>query len=318
MISKEILRKLMPITKEEQQFLKGETNIDRTIYMENNGDTINSKKLLESGKIITIRPHTRFVHFPEHTHDFVEMVYMCAGETTHIINGETIHLHEGEFLFLSQNATQEILPAGENDIAVNFIILPQFFDVSLTMLGDEDSPLRKFIIQCLKGEGVQASYLHFKVSDILPIQNLTDNLLWTLVNNVPNRRKINEFTMGLLFLHLLNHIDRLNYKNEEENIIFQVLQYIENNYKDGSLTELANQLYYDFNALSKEIKKKTGKNYTELVQERRLSQACFLLQNTDMNIDKIAQQVGYDNISYFHRLFKNRYHISPKHYRNYK
>ena len=38
---------------------------------------IDSDKLLEAGQLITIRPHTRFVHFPEHTHNYVEVIYMC-------------------------------------------------------------------------------------------------------------------------------------------------------------------------------------------------------------------------------------------------
>ena len=57
------------------------------------------------------------------------MVYMCAGKTTHIINGnKELTLEEGDLLFLNQNVYHEILPSGENDIAVNFIILPEFFD----------------------------------------------------------------------------------------------------------------------------------------------------------------------------------------------
>jgi quercetin dioxygenase-like cupin family protein len=52
---------------------------------------------------------------------------MCAGETTHIIDGKTITLRKGELLFLGRGTRQEILPAGEGDVAVNFIIKPSFF-----------------------------------------------------------------------------------------------------------------------------------------------------------------------------------------------
>ncbi len=53
---------------------------------------------------------------------------MCSGRTTHIVNGKMLDLYEGEILLLGQNAKQEILPASGNDIAVNFIVLPQFFE----------------------------------------------------------------------------------------------------------------------------------------------------------------------------------------------
>lgn len=316
MINKELMDILAPITKEEQAILDGRHDIDADIYMDAGSSTINSKKLLSAGKLITVRPHTRFVHFPKHSHNFIEVIYMCSGTTTHIINGNKLVLKEGELLFLGQNANQEILPAGINDIAVNFIVLPEFFDVSLVMLKDEETPLRAFIINSLKSNNSNSSYMHFKVADVLPIQNLVENLIWTLIKGTSNKRKINSFTMGLIFLQLMDYTDRLVLYDKEEQTILKVLKYADENYRDGSLTELASSLHYDFSWLSREIKRKTGKTYTEIVQEKRLSQASFLLTNTDMNISDIANRVGYDNVSYFHRLFKKRFNMSPYKYKN--
>ena len=316
MINKELMDILAPITKEEQAILDGRHDIDADIYMDAGSSTINSKKLLSAGKLITVRPHTRFVHFPKHSHNFIEVIYMCSGTTTHIINGNKLVLKEGELLFLGQNANQEILPAGINDIAVNFIVLPECFDVSLVMLKDEETPLRAFIINSLKSNNSNSSYMHFKVADVLPIQNLVENLIWTLIKGTSNKRKINSFTMGLIFLQLMDYTDRLVLYDKEEQTILKVLKYADENYRDGSLTELASSLHYDFSWLSREIKRKTGKTYTEIVQEKRLSQASFLLTNTDMNISDIANQVGYDNVSYFHRLFKKRFNMSPYKYKN--
>ena len=123
-----IIRYFSEITEEEKQFLSGDRKIDRTLYMDGSRDVISGSKLLEKGKQIAIRPHTRFVHFPEHTHDYVEFVYMYHGTTTHVIDGTRVFLKEGDLLFMNQHAVQEILPAGKDDIAVNFMILPQFFD----------------------------------------------------------------------------------------------------------------------------------------------------------------------------------------------
>ncbi len=310
----DILERLAAVTEEEKRILEGEKNIDRSLYMEGQSDTVNSKKLLREGKIITVRPHTRFVHFPEHSHDYVEVIYMCRGETTHIINGTSITLKEGELLFLTPNAKQEILPASENDIAVNFIILPIFFEKAMQMIGHEQTPLHKFIIDILSGSDGSSACMHFDVSDILPIQNLIENLIWTLIYDTPNKRNINQSTMGLLLLHLLNHTDRVAGERDDK-IVLSVLQYIEKNYKEGSLTELAEMLHYDFTWLSREIKSRTGKTYTELVQEKRLYQAKFLLKSTGMNIADVANETGYDNISYFHRLFKMQFGMSPRKYR---
>ncbi len=315
MIDSRILDKLSPITEEEQEILRGRQSIDRSLYMDGSRDIISGRKLLEGDKLIMVRPHTRLIHFPEHTHDYVEIVYMCQGETDHIVNGEKIRLREGELLLLGQNTRQEILPAGMDDIAVNFIVRPEFFSATLNYLGNEETPLRKFVVDCLCGGSGDGAYLHFQVADVLPVQNLMENLLWTLTAEVQNRRGVNQMTMGLLFMQLLNFTDRLAGNSAEQDVVLPVLRYVEEHYRDGSLSEIASQMHYNLAWLSREIRRKTGKNFTDLVQEKRMSQAAWLLTNTSLNVADIAVAVGYENISYFHRLFAARYGMSPRLYR---
>ena len=190
-MNQKIIDQLSIITEEERELLDGRTEIDKTRYTEKKDLIVDSKKMLEHGRLIRIRPHTRFVYFPKHKHNFVEVIYMCQGTTTHIVDDTKVVLKEGEILFLNQNATQEILPAGKDDIAVNFIILPEFFDTAFRMMGEEENLLREFIVGCLRGDNGYSSYLHFQVSDVLPVQNLMENMVWTLMNNQPNKRSIN-------------------------------------------------------------------------------------------------------------------------------
>lgn len=317
-MNKIILSQLEAITSEEQEVLEGKKEINKEIYMDSTSMVIDGKKLLDHGKLIQIRKHTRFVHFPRHTHNYVEVIYMCKGQTTHRINEEEVILTEGELLFLNQNSTQEVFPAGREDIAVNFIILPEFFDQALIMIGEEQNLIKDFVIDCLRGEEKQVSYLHFRVEEVLPIQNLVENLLWTIMNRQLNKRKIHQNTMGLLLLNLMNHTDKVIVGNQrgEQEITLTIFRYIEEHYKSGQLSELAKDLHYDVHALSRMIKKMTNYTYTELVQKKRLDQAAYLLQHTKLAVSDIGLAVGYDNLSYFHRIFKERYEMSPKKYRD--
>jgi AraC-like DNA-binding protein len=314
-----LLEQLQVITAEEQDILDGKA-INKEIYMEATSSVIDNRRLLDSGKLIQVRTHTRFVHFPKHTHNYVEVIYMCEGQTKHIINGEEVLLRTGELLFLNQHATQEIHPAEYQDIAVNFIILPEFFDQALLMIGEEENLIRNFMIGCLRSEEDQVNFLHFKVAEVLPIQNLVENLIWTIMNGQKNNRSINQVTMGLLFLQLLNHTDKITVgKGQyEQELLLTVLRYIEEHYKDGNLTELAEELHYDLYWISRMVKRLTKKTYTELVQMKRLNQAAYLLGTTKLSIADIGLAVGYDNLSYFHRIFRAKYQVSPKEYRNCK
>ncbi len=313
----ELLVELKKITPEEESILAGRAEIEKDIYMSEGHDTVEAKRLLDDGKLIQVRTHTRFVHFPRHTHNYIEVIYMCSGSTHHVIDGKDVFLQEGEVLLLNQKAVQEIYPAGMDDVAVNFIVLPEFFDCGLKMMGEEKNLLRDFVIDCLKGENGAAGYIHFKVADILPIQNLLENLIWSIWHRQPNKRSINQITMGLLFLQLMNYTDRMEtgFGNRQQGVMISVLGYVEEHYRDGELSKLARLLHYDLYWLSREIKKITGKNYTELVQEKRLNQAVYLLEHTTMSVMDIGMSVGYDNISYFHRIFQKRYGMTPRKYR---
>ena len=312
MLNEQLLQILSPVTKEEEPLLNGQ-KINLDLYSISD-DTIHADKMMQAGRMISFRAHPRFAPFPSHRHDYVELVYMCSGKSTHLINGRQLTLQAGELLLLAQQSTQEILCTGPEDIAVNFIILPAFFEQVLTLMGEKDAPLRRFLMDCLCGGQSDIPYLHFKVADVLAIQNLMENLVLSFLSTNSNEQ-LQQNTMGLLFLHLLEQTEYLTAPQGKPAILLDIHRYIETHYKDGSLAELAETLHFDTAFLSRKIKKMSQKTYTELVQEKRLSHAAFLLRNTSRKISDVAISVGYDNISYFHRLFAMQFGVSPKTYR---
>ena len=313
----ELLKSLSVITEEEQKILDGESGIDPHLYTERDELVVDCDKLLKRGKLIQVRPHTRFVYFPKHRHNYVEVIYMCQGSTTHIVDGNKVVLGQGDLLFLNQNAMQEIFPAQKADIAVNFIILPEFFNMAFSMMGAEDNMLKEFLVGTLCGKNDRTSYLYFHVAEILPIQNLVENMVWTIFYDLSNKRSCNQITMGLLLLQLLNHMDKMETGSSQfdKELAGGVLSYVEEHYKNGSLSELADIMGYDVYWLSREIKKRTGKTYKELLQTRRMNQAVYLLTSSTLPVADIIEAVGYDNTSYFYRKFKEKYGVSPKEYR---
>ena len=156
---------------------------------------------------------------------------------------------------------------------------------------EEESILHDFLVGSLKEESGLVDYLHFQVKDELPIQNLIENMIYSLVTKQKNFRNINQTTMGLLFILLQNQSDKIN-KNDpaqyEQNLIFTALKYIEDNYKTGALEELAALTGRPDYYISKLIKRHAGHTFP---------------------------LVGYDNTSYFHRIFKEHFGMTPRAYR---
>ena len=317
-----LLEKLSPITREEAAILGGKKDIDRSLYYRagqpsHKNDEIDASVVLANGKLIDMRPHTRFVHFPEHTHNYVEFVYMYQGSTTHLIDRNEVVLREGDLLFMNQHATQEIMPAGLNDISVNFMILPQFFESVLRNLDKESGALRDFLISCLTDRDMGGNYLYFEAADILPVQNLMENMIWIMLTEPPSRRTLCQNTMSLLFLTLIDQASRFHVSGNscEQNLMLRLLNYIDTEYKTASLTEFAGAQNEDIYTLSRFIKKKTGRTFKDLLVEKRLRQAEYLLENTPLPVSDIALSVGYENTSYFHRKFRETNGMSPREWR---
>lgn len=71
----ELIRELAMITDEERRILEGKQEIDPQLYTETKEMmVVDSAKLLKKGKLIQVRPHTRFVHFPAHTHNYEAVI----------------------------------------------------------------------------------------------------------------------------------------------------------------------------------------------------------------------------------------------------
>ncbi len=317
-MDRELLRRLRAITAEEQAILDGQGTVRRELYTTRRGFVVDSGKLLKKGKLIEVRAHTRFVHFPRHRHNYVELIYMCSGSTTHIINGgETVVLNTGDLLFLNQAVYHEILPAALDDVAVNFIILPQFFDRSLAML-EQKTLLWDFLVSTLAGESTFAGYLHISAQDILPVHNLLENMIWTLLEDKKGVNVLNETTMGLLLLNLTLfavNINRADPSRRDENTVFTVLKFIETHYRDGTLADIAGRLHQPEYAVSRLLARHTGQNFRQLLQQRKLQQAAYLLANTPLPVEGILERIGYENSSYFYRRFREKYGRSPAEYR---
>ncbi|MCF0106922.1 MAG: helix-turn-helix transcriptional regulator [Holdemanella sp.] len=315
-MNNKLLNYLIDESEEEKEYLKTQT-INKDIYSDSDEFVINKDKLLEKGKLITVRKHNRYAHFPKHSHDYIEMFYMVKGESTHILNDtDVITMHEGELLIMNQNCTQEILQGTKEDVAVNFIVLPPFFDQSIPFLED-DNVLRRFLISSITGKLSSISYLVFQVGDAIPIQNLLENMIWNMWKSDMPTNKINQLSMGLLLMNLSNYSESLNLQPDyEQNLLFTIMQYIEIHYVDGSLKELSLKLNQPDYYLSRLLKKETGCTFKQLLQEKKLKQAAYLLSNTTLTVEAILSKIGYNNSSYFYNQFFDLYNMSPKQYRD--
>jgi len=100
-------------------------------------------------------------------------------------------------------------------------------------------------------------------------------------------------------------------------LIENVKIYIEENLlQDISMTHLATFFGYNEKYLGRLFKAKTGQSISEYCNIRRVSIAKKLLRNSRQRISDIAGQCGFNNVTYFNRIFKKITGQSPQTYRD--
>ena len=309
-MKQELIEKLAIMSREESRILSGEV-LDKSIYSRSEDFVVNEARLHGTGGI-SVRTHTRFTDFPLHRHNYVEMMIVLSGEIFHIVQGERIRLCEGDILLMNKHISHSVEKAKESDIGVNIIMSDGF--IASLMPKMSRTIFSPFFHENGRSGG-EPMYLHFASGGRHRTQNLIENLLIELTEP-DGDRAIMEATVALLLSCLskqrgasLQGGSIPRGKAEKRNLT--ILSYIEENYLSASLVALAEKLFLTEPYLSKLIKATFGKSFKELVVEVRLKKAKQMLLETDLSIGEIIGSVGYDNQSYFHRIFREHYGLTP-------
>jgi AraC family transcriptional regulator, dual regulator of chb operon len=316
--SEEKILKLLMDEKENQK-LENEVIKIYSTDTSNKEWTINCEKLMKEDENFAIHKHKRFTKFKEHKHDYLELIYVFSGSINQKINGVEVNINKGEICLLDLNLFHSIEPAFENDIAVNIIMKKEFFDgIFMSFLSDNDI-ISDFIIKTFYHKKEHKNYLLFHTNENEMIQTIMNNILCEYFEGkIGSDTAIHAYIL-LLFTELLRYyrenMGQSNIKSLNRTIISEVKSYLSRNYKSVTLKETADYFHFHPDYLSKLIKNSTGVSFTDLLQEIKLKEASLLIENTDLPILDITYEVGYNNLSYFYKIFRKKYSVTPTEFR---
>lgn len=100
-------------------------------------------------------------------------------------------------------------------------------------------------------------------------------------------------------------------------IVNKALDYMRENYQHKvTLTDVAENTYVSQWHLSKLLNRHTGQSFSELMNSIRIEEAKKLLPDPSLRIGDIAEQVGFQDMAHFSRVFKKMTGVSANEYRN--
>lgn len=262
--------------------------------------------------------HTR-KHRGAHSLPNTHLLHCIRGScVVQIEQGDPLYLHKGDtcvvrsgvsHAYYNLSETSLVLHAALTDAFVGNVLLPRlpqnYLQVSFfrnIVFQKQDSCTHLFVQDASAGE---ISYF------------LTSAFYHNLYRPPMYEELVNGF-MLLFFTHLLQAMGQEQSPERAisaEQTLQQLQAYIAANCRTVTLRELAEQFHFNESYLSQYLKKNTGETFTSLLQNARLSAASKLLISTTLSVVDIADKVGYQNMSYFYRLFSKVNQCSPAEYR---
>lgn len=250
----------------------------------------------------------------EHSHKFFELAYIKKGPIKHSFNGKEQILNNGDYFIVDYGVRHGYV--GTDIAVINCLFRPELIDRTLVNCSGFDDVLNNYLIK----------YYHkgAKVDPEKRVYHDFDGSIYTILNKMADeyRDKKNGY-MELIRCYMIEIIIKtmrtttinLAY-DETSGIVKYISQYVELNYaKPLTLGKICKNLSYSLPYVSKKFKEETGESFMEYLQRIRIEEACRLLYNTKATVDKISQMVGYSDVKYFRKIFRDVLNITPNRYR---
>lgn len=215
--------------------------------------------------------------------------------------------YEVKGIFANGQQTLDYLEKNKVDVVLTDICMPIMNGIELNQHIDEKYPdiLVIFLTGYSDFHYMQAAIRHHAADYLLkPIKH---DELYTGLQKV--RQKLDK---KYHIRPCRNEADSNYYRK----IIVEVVHYLEENYRNATLSEAAARVNLSPNYLSRIFREKSESGFSELLTQIRMKKAAELLCDISYKAYEIAYQVGYDNPKNFSRAFKQYYSVSPKEFRS--
>ena len=255
-----------------------------------------------------------------HKHDFIEVFYVIEGTFEQVLIGQNRIFYAGDVVITDKNCEHADLITEKPGTVLFLWIQSSFLDQILQYYDGTDN-LYRFLFHALREQRSEQQYLHLIPREpISEMEYVLEQLMYENYKRGPGFQEIIKWNLLRLF-HLLCDgytlkLYRSGRESKERVLLYEVERYIGMHLADVAIQDLEANFHYHRNYYNLLLKKYLGTNFRDYVQSLRINQATKLLESTNMTVKQVAEQVGYENTSFFYALFERITHRKPSDYRN--
>ncbi|BDD01923.1 AraC family transcriptional regulator [Persicobacter psychrovividus] len=256
-----------------------------------------------------------YVDYPLHQHDAYELTFTQNSYGTRLIGNSIDPFHENDLALIGPNLPHQ----WQND---EVYINSKHEKILLTVVHFTEQGLTQ-ILEQPAGQKIK-KLLEDSQKGIAFDKIIVDQIL-VLLQKMKSTDTMEGYLAFLQMLHTLADADHYrqlstasfvggNERNEQR--IKSAYRYIHENFKnDICLNDVADHLCMSASAFAHFFKKNTGFTFSSFINESRIAVACEMLQYGQQSISSICYEVGFQNLSYFNRVFKKIKGLSPLEFR---
>lgn len=255
---------------------------------------------------------------PIHRHDFFEILYVEKGCILHSINDSPYtKMYPGDYILVDIGSYHSFYIQDSKIVNIEFTseaiskhipMCNSFFQLlaypAFAVMNTPDAKLP--IDKVLHDDtGYLSSCIYLMNTEINSFAHDTTFLPYIIKHH-----------MIAVLLHMMMPFYEPEISTAIDPVVQKMVEIIALHYSDSNPLAIASkQLSYSPSVLSTLFKNNMGMNFKEYLQRFRIDKAKRLLASTDMKVTIIASDVGYSDIKFFSKLFKDYEGITPTEYR---
>lgn len=272
---------------------------------------------------IAVWVHAIDSYAPLHVHNYVELTIPLVGSCTIQTKNKEIIIEENNIFIAGDHMAHTVKPASKKSIIVCIGLKDSAFtlnDYNELIETKTQKTIPSILLSSLSQENFYGeNFLLFETNKNPKIIANVEDIIWEYYNTDSQTNQIIHHELLILFGRLVRLTSEkelnLSTQNNPSINVLTLLLFIEKNYRQVSLATISKEFGLNPNYLSNFLKRHTGMTFIQLVHLQRVNVAAEFLTYTNATIDRIAEKVGYEDPSYFYRIFRKVLGVSPKEYR---
>lgn len=243
------------------------------------------------------------------------IIFIVAfGQGSITIDSKVINLFSGNIILLKQVGEIKYNIKDKNEIC--FVKLKKEFITTQLIAQMADCPI---LYDFLRLDTSQMEYLLFDITMQEVVKTYLNILLYELSSNDEENYKLVKASL-ILFLTNLHKVHQEALIISESSMmkdydIGKWLKYMVDNYSTVTLRSMAEHFNFNPTYFSVRFKVLANCQFSEKLLEIKLEKARWLLVTTNLTVQNIVEMIGFKEKSYFYRVFKKQYKMTPLQYR---